>query len=393
MALLTVLIAAPLTVILLTALLNALTFPRLRRPRQARTQPAVPLQPFVSILIPARDEAAVIAGTVKALLAQPYPAFEVILLDDHSTDGTGDIARATARTIPGGGERLRVIAGQTLLSGWLGKNWACHQLAGAARGEVLIFADADVRWEANALPALVAHLTRTRADLLTVWSTQITVTWGERLIVPLIALVILGYLPAILVHRTPFPAFAAANGQCLAFRRKAYDKIGGHIGVRNQIVEDITLARRIKAAGLRLRMADGAGLITCRMYRDWRGVRDGFAKNITAGYGGKVIYLLAATLFHWLIFLVPPVWLLIGWLSPDPLYPLAPLALMVMGIAVRAITAAATRQRVIDALLMPLSALLMTRIALQAIWWQARYGGVRWKGRLIKPEEPTIQIE
>jgi chlorobactene glucosyltransferase len=383
--LLTALIAPPLTVILLTAALNAITFPRLRK-----TKLTPPSPPYVSVLIPARDEADVIAYTVKSLLAQQYPAFEIILLDDNSTDGTGEIARAAA----GGDSRLHVIAGQPLLPGWLGKNWACHQLAGAARGEILLFTDADVNWKPGALSALIHHLTRTSADLLTAWSTQTTITWGERLIVPLIALVILGYLPAFLVHWTPFPALAAANGQCLAFRRKAYDRIGGHISARSRIVEDIVLARRIKAAGLRLRMADGAGLITCRMYRSWRGVRDGFAKNIIAGYGGRAIFLLLATAFHWLIFLVPPLWLIGGGLLPaDPLYPLVPFLLTGAGLLIRAITAVATRQRVRDAIFMPISALLMTRIAAQALYWQLRYGGVHWKGRIIKPEEPTVQIE
>lgn len=388
---LTALIAPPLLVILFTALLNAVTFPRLRKLTSSPTPHGRGREtPYVSILIPARNEADVIAYTVKSLLAQSYPAFEIILLDDNSTDGTGAIAWAAA----GSDGRLQVINGQPLLPGWLGKNWACQQLANAARGEILIFADADVKWNAGALPALIRHLTRTKADLLTVWSTQTTITWGERLVVPLIALVILGYLPAFLVHWTRVPAFAAANGQCLAFRRKAYERVGGHIGTRDQIVEDIVFARRIKAAGLRLRMADGAGLITCRMYRDWRGVRDGFAKNIIAGYGGKAIYLLLATAFHWLIFLAPPLWLLFGWLlSADPLYPLAPFALTLTGLLIRGITALATRQRVGDAIFMPLSALLMTRIAAQALYWQMRYGGVLWKGRVIKPEEPRVMVE
>lgn len=397
---LSALIAPPLLIILFIALLNAVTFPRLRRtpkPKPPRPGQQVNLDltrplplPYVSVLIPARNEAETIAYTVKALLSQPYPAFEVILLDDQSTDGTGEIALAASN----GDQRLTIIKGQPLLPGWLGKNWACQQLANAARGDILLFTDADVQWQPGALEALIRHMTRTKADLLTVWSTQTTVTWSERLIVPLIALVILGYLPAFLVHMTPFPALAAANGQCLAFRRKAYTAIGGHIGVRDRIVEDITFARLIKAKGLRLRMADGAGLVVCRMYRNWRGVRDGFAKNIIAGYGGKVIFLLLATVFHWLIFLVPPLWLLTGWLWPlDTLYPVVPLLLTLLGLAIRAITALATRQRVQDALFMPLSALLMTVIAAQAIYWQVRYGGVVWKGRVIKPEEPKVLVE
>ena len=155
--------------------------------------------------------------------------------------------------------------------------------------------------------------------------------------------------------------------------------------MRGSIVEDISFARRIKAKGLRLVMADGAGLITCRMYRNWREVRDGFAKNILAGYGGRVSLLALATVFHWLIFVLPWLWLLIGGLLPQiGGWPVLPLLLVALGVSVRGLTAWATRQRIRDAFWMPLSALLMTAIAAQAVWWQWRYGGARWKGRTIK---------
>ena len=138
-------------------------------------------------------------------------------------------------------------------------------------------------------------------------------------------------------------------------------------------------------------MADGAAVITCRMYDGWNSVRDGFAKNIIAGYGGSVAFLALATIFHWLIFLVPPFWLLIGWIAPHPGYPFVPLGLTLAGIAVRAITAWVTRQRMIDAVFMPLSALLMTLIAAQAVVWQTR-GGIRWKGRVINGERAAAAL-
>lgn len=368
------------------AIVNTLTFPRLKGGSDLSSPP------HVSILIPARNEAAVIGQTVQGLLAQTYPHFEVIVLDDNSGDGTAALALAAAQGDP----RLRVLRGKPLPSGWLGKNWACHQLAQAAGGDWLIFTDADVRWTAEALAALAAEMDRTQADLLTVWPTQQTQSWGERLVVPLMALVILGYLPLLLVHHSPWPSLAAANGQCLAFRRKAYDAIGGHFALRDNVLEDVSFARRIKAKGFRLRMADGAGLINCRMYPDWPSVRDGFAKNILAGYGGSVIFLILATLFHWLVFLGPWLLLIINnqwsiinsqrflfidhwqltvnyWL----------LVLIALGIGIRMLTAAATRQRPRDALLLPLSVLLMTRIAAQALWWHW-HGGPRWKGRIVK---------
>ncbi len=374
--------AAVLIVMLLIALLNALTVPRLRPPQPDPARPVIipsAETPLVSILIPARDEATAIATTVRSLLEQTYAPFEVIILDDGSADGTGAVAQAAV----GADTRFQVITGQPLLEGWLGKNWACHQLSLRAQGSVIVFADADVQWQPGGLAALVALMQRTQADLLTVWATQVTVTWGERLIVPLMALAIFAYLPVLLVHHLTSAAFAAASGQCLAFRRSAYLALGGHICVRDSVVEDVSFARQIKQRGLRLRMADGAGLITCRMYRGWREVRDGFAKNVLAGYGGRVSLLVLATILHLVVFVLPALWLLTGWLLPfSDAYPRLPLLLTLLGIGVRALTAVATRQRGRDALLMPLSALLMTWIAGQAVWSQWRSAGRSRKGAL-----------
>ena len=335
------------------------------------------------MLIPARNEADVIGGTVRALLAQTHADLELILLDDGSTDGTADIARAAAARDP----RLRIITGQPLPPGWFGKNWACAQLADAATSDVLLFTDADVQWLPEGVTAALSLLDQSKADLLSVWPTQTTGTWGERLVVPLMAFVILGYLPWPLVGRSRFAVFAAANGQCLVFRRAAYEASGRHQAVRNSIIEDIALARRVKRAGGRLWMADGAGLVSCRMYRNWPEVRDGYAKNILAGYGNNLFFLALATLFHWLILLMPWAWLTLGlvWAVARP-YPLGPLLLIALGVAIRALTAAVTHQRVGDALLLPFSAMLMTAIAFRSAWWRLRYGGPRWKGRTLKAE-------
>lgn len=365
MAFALVFVTLALIVMALTAIVNALVFPRLR------AQSAPTPYPRISLLIPARNEATVIGQTVCHLLRQSYPDFEIVVLDDHSTDGTAEAVRLAGQGDP----RLRVLAGQPLPPGWLGKNWACHQLAAAASGEWLVFTDADVRWMPGALAAAAGMMQFSGADLLTVWPTQQVESWGERLVVPLMALAIVGYLPLPLVHHTPWRFFAAANGQCMVFRRGAYERVGGHEAVKGQIVEDVALARRAKARGLRLRMADGAGLIVCRMYQGWPSVRDGFAKNILAGHGDSVPFLMLSGVFHWLVFVFPWLWLLGG--RP------AALLLVSLGVAVRAVTAAVTRQRVADAVLMPISVLLMTVIAAHAVWWRWRFGGVRWKGRTI----------
>ncbi|MEQ8674358.1 MAG: glycosyltransferase [Aggregatilineales bacterium] len=373
--LLVLFVSAGLIVIALTTLLNVFMFPRLR----AKNPTTLTASPFVSVMIPARNEAKIIGEAINAMLAQDYPNFEVILLDDNSEDGTAEIAKLAGKDDP----RLTIMHGQPLPDGWMGKSWACHQMAQTAQGDILLFTDADTRWQPNALTALVAEMTRTRADLYTVWSTQETVTWAERLCVPLMALVVVGYLPIIGTHYIPLSTFGAANGQCMAWRKTAYERIGGHQAVHDNVLEDVTMARLVKGAGLRLRMADAAGLITCQMYTDWRSVRDGFAKNILAGYGSSTA-LIIATVFHWLIFLFPLMWLMIDF---SPL----PLLLTLIGLLVRALTAVFTRQRLADALLMPVSVILMTRIALQSLYWQARFGGPEWKGRRITKSTPPTQ--
>lgn len=345
----------------LIAILNALAFPRL----DAHETGGDP--PFVSILVPARDEAPRVAQTVGLLLAQAYPRFELLLLDDASTDGTAKRAVDAAR----GDSRFRLLRGHPLPEGWIGKNWACQQLSEAARGELLLFTDADVFWSPQALGAIVGRLSRSRADLLAVFPTQNTESLAERLVVPLMAMSVLGYLPVWAVHFIPWAVFSAANGQCLVFRRDAYARIGGHAAARSVIVEDMALAAHIKRAGLRLRLADAAGLVVTRMYTDWTEVRNGFAKNIIAGHGG-ILPLLLSTLFHWTVFLLPWIWLAGGDGRALPL--------IALGVGVRALTARVTRQRMADALLLPVSVLAMTAIAWQALAWHFR-GGPAWKGR------------
>jgi chlorobactene glucosyltransferase len=350
----------------------------------------VPAQPSVSAHL--RDDAAnpTVATSAEAttMAARPQPPST----SRHA--GAPDQPSAAAACLPRTDPppypfpTFHLIQGTPLPPGWLGKNWACQQLAETAAAtvpdaEVLVFTDADVCWEPGAVRALVAELQRSEGDLLSVWPTQTTVSWGERLTVPLMALAVLGYLPLRLAQDFYHPLAAAANGQCMAFRRGAYTAIGGHAAVRKAVVEDVRLAQRIKAAGLKLRMADGNYLIRCRMYAGWQAALDGYAKNILAGHGNHAALLLLSTLFHWTIFVLPWVWFLLGRDWDLPFWPLWPLILIGLGVGARAVTAGATHQRISDAPLMPLSVLLMTYVALRAVWWRWRFGGAVWKGRIL----------
>lgn len=363
----------PLLFFALTAILNAFTFPRLRKNQTTSSTP------FVSILIPMRNEATNIAATARSLLQQNYPNFEILILDDNSTDDSAKIALQAAEGDP----RLRIIQGSALPAGWLGKPWACHQLTTHARADHLLFTDADARWQPDALAALMAEFTRTQAHLLTIWPTQISQTWGERLVVPLMALAIQAYLPILAVHHLPWKIFAHAMGQCLLFKRAAYQQIGGHKTIKSAIVDDMAFAYAIKSHKLRLRAAEGNGLIQTRMYHNWPEVRAGFAKNILAGHGNSLIFLIFSTLFHWWIFIIP--WLLTlqySMFAPQSLG--IPITFALLGVLTRALTACVTHQRIKDAFLMPISVILMTIIAAQAVRWHIS-GGPQWKGRALKP--------
>jgi chlorobactene glucosyltransferase len=370
MSILLFFITGVLLIFLFTLAMNLLIFPKLKSRKLEQT-------PFVSLLIPARNEAAIIELTIQNILRQTYPNFELLILDDNSEDGTGAIVKTV------NDNRLHLLKGSPLPENWLGKPWSCRQLAESAKGEILIFTDADVQWQPNALEILVAEMQSSGVDMLTVWPCQITETWPERLTVPLMAMVILAYLPTIMVHHSPFSIFAAANGQCMAWKREAYFGIGGHEIVAQNVLDDVTMARAAKAAGYRIRMVDGNEHIATRMYHDWPTVRDGYAKNMLAGYG-SVPALVAATILHWLIFLLPYALLF----SPD--YRLWAGIIIIIGLALRAISAWFTHQRLWDALLMPLSVFIMTFITLRSLYWHYT-GSARWKGRTLSKKDSQWQ--
>jgi chlorobactene glucosyltransferase len=366
MIFLMLLITGILLIFSLTLAMNLLLFPRLKAQKAKNL-------PFVSILIPARNEASIIELTIRNILSQTFSNFELIILDDNSEDNTAEIVSGFLDP------RLKLLNGESLPENWIGKPWACWQLAQAAKGEFLIFTDADVQWQAPALESIVAELEASQVAMLTVWPSQITKTWPERLTVPLIALVILAYLPIVMVHHSPFSLFAAANGQCMAWKREVYFRLTGHQLVAKNVLDDVRMARAAKAAGFRIRSLDGNQQIATRMYQDWTTVRDGFAKNILAGYG-NVPALLAATVLHIVVFLVPYLLLF------TPEYQLWAAMLILMGISLRAVSAWFSHQRVLDSLFMPISVLLMTVIALQSIYWHFT-GTAVWKGRKLNQKE------
>lgn len=235
----------------------------------------------LSILIPARNEAASIGAAIDSVLASRGAELELLVLDDHSTDDTARVVARRARQDP----RVRLLGATRHEPALWGKPQACAQLAVAARGDYLVFMDADVRLAPDAVARLAHAMDTSPAAMLSGVPRQRTVTLAEKLVVPLIQFVLLGFLPLAAMRRSQLPGFGVACGQLLVVRTDAYRTAGGHLGVADRIHDGMALARAFRNARFGTDLADFSDLATCRMYRSTRGVIDGFAKNAHEGLG------------------------------------------------------------------------------------------------------------
>lgn len=343
-----------------TLAVNSVAFPRLDRPYQRTGR-----RPRVSLLTPARDEAHNVPKLLGGLLKQG--ADEVILLDDGSSDGTGDIAREMCS----GTEGARVMGGTPLPEGWAGKNWACQQLAQAATGDVLIFVDADVEWQAGALDALLAELERSGADLLSCWPRQNVGSAGERLITPLIDMYLLTLLPYPAMS-LPLVVTATAVGQVMVFKRSTYDAVGGHELVKGDVLEDVLFAKRLKAQGYQVKGVLGGSRIGVRMYEDYATSVNGYAKSWLPVHGNSRILLSLALAGQFCVMTLP-------WMMDFP----GAKVLRVTGLLERAAVAwvAGRRQSgdLAEGVLGPLGPLLLL-----PTYRKAMRKKVKWKGRVYQ---------
>jgi hypothetical protein len=280
---------------------NLLTLPRLHLDAE------LPEGALVSILIPARNEATNIRACLETALASRGVAVEVVVADDDSEDGTGEIVAAIAARDP----RVRLIQVPPLPQGWTGKVHACHRLAAAARGTHLLFIDADVRLEPGAAAAMAWHARTHDLAMVSGVPRQILRSLGEGLTVPAINLLLLGYLPGGGRAESRVPGMAAACGQLILCDAPAYRGIGGHEAVRDVLHDGLQLARRFRTAGHRTEVVDGATLATCRMYHSFRESWAGFVKNAREGMATPIglpiwtVLLAGAHLWPWALL---PAW-------------------------------------------------------------------------------------
>ena len=233
--------------------------------------------PAVSVLIPARDEAATLGDCLRCALDQDHPVHEILVLDDSSTDGTGDIVDEIATDQP----IVQHLHGAPLPDGWMGKSHALYQAATRATGEWLLFIDADVKLAPQALRQAIGMARADGCDMLS-WFAQFELkSFWERSMMPFIADFIVLFSPLDKVN-DPASDHCIANGQFILIRREVYDKVGGHAAIRSSVIDDVSLARAVKFGGWKYRMAFALGLMKTRMYSSLGQIWNGFAKNFYA---------------------------------------------------------------------------------------------------------------
>ncbi|MDI6400761.1 glycosyltransferase family 2 protein [Balneolaceae bacterium ANBcel3] len=284
-------------------------------------------KPMVSVLIPSRNEGQTLPKLLESLEKQDYSEIEILVLDDGSEDNTKQVADQFARN---SSFEMRVISGEQRPEGWLGKNWACHQLSQAARGSLLLFLDADTWLDASAVKRMVAMIQKYELNVLTVWPHQCMPTRLEKTVIGTVYSTVALYLPTLYSYKAPRwiptstlkrktkPLFASACGQCLLFDREAYQRTGGHASVKGEVVEDVMLARRAVASGEVMRMFRGNDTLFCRMYQNRQDLFNGFRKNFYAGFGGRLFPFVLSWILHLIVFIFPPIlfiYLLMGGLN------------------------------------------------------------------------------
>ncbi|MGY1666256.1 glycosyltransferase [Geodermatophilus sp. SYSU D00696] len=325
----------------------------------------------VTVVVPVRDEEAQVRGCLAAVLASRGVAdLRVVVVDDGSTDGTAGVVRGIADP------RVRLLTAPPPPEGWLGKPHACWVGAQSAADDgYLVFVDADVRLAPDAVAAAVALLDAHGLDLVSPWPRPVTGTAAERLVQPLSPWLWLTTLPLRAAERSRRPSLTAANGQFLALTRRGYLRARGHAAVRDEVVEDVALARAVKRSGGRAVPAAGAALAECRMYDGWAAMREGYGKSLWASVAGSPAASLTAAAVLTAVGVVPPLAALrgsraglLGWAA---------------GVAGRAVSAAVTGGRVWpDALAHPVSLLALDVLLARSVAGHRR-GTLTWRGRAV----------
>jgi chlorobactene glucosyltransferase len=371
--------------LLLIAILGNLLL-NLRSLRTARADDEVPDSlPLISVLVPARNEEVTIRTCLDSLLRQDYPNFEVLVLDDASTDGTAEIVREIAAR----DSRVRLIEGEPLRLGWAGKPFACHQLAGEAKGSWLLFTDADTVHSPFGLRIVLNTAVRSRAALVSGFPHQRTLSVWHKMAMPLMCyFFLLCSIPFWWPQRFRRNLASVTIGQFLFFSAEEYRSIGGHEAVKSRLLEDIWLGRVMARHGYRQLTLDLSPVVSCEMYRGLGTMWQGITRWLYSVASVSALVLPVLMVVVVLLFLAPFLWLAHGLLLSEPPFGWQALVALQVGVLLLARYLAGRRfsQPTSSTIMHPIGVGFLVIAALYTSYHRLRGGGVRWKERLYDPE-------
>ncbi|MBL8005055.1 MAG: glycosyltransferase [Candidatus Kapabacteria bacterium] len=374
-------ITAALLIFFGIAIRNLFLFPKIKK---SNTNTNIRTFPKVSIMVPARNEEKSIQACVESLLSMDYPDFEVIVLNDNSTDATGSILESIVERYP---EKLTVINGTPLPQGWVGKPWACHQLSQHAKGELLLFTDADTVHSSESLRAVVEYFLTEKVDFVSMIPYEKMDTWGEATIIPMIHYLYFAYLPNDWIAKKPSVSVSAANGQYMFFKSEVYRAIGGHTAVKNNVVEDVFLARTVKKEGYITGLINGSEIVTCKMYWNFKETFEGFSKNFYPGMSYRPFAMFTSITHFFLLYIAPVIFLIFALVTQNFSFELfwLPLLHYTIFTTIRGIITYSFSMPIYQMFLHPLCAALAIGIGINSVRWSR--SKIQWKGRSYSKEE------
>lgn len=324
-------------------------------------------QPKISILVPARNEEKNISNVINCLLKQSYKNYEIMILDDNSEDKTYDIIAEMAERE----RKVKIFTGESLPEGWLGKNWACYQLSKKADGKIFLFIDADVMLKPHGINYVFWLFSKNNLNLLSVFPSQKIESFGAKLIVPLMNWLLLTFLPLKMVFTSNKQIFNAANGQFIMIERDTYNLIGNHEKFKDQVVEDMEIARSVKSKKKRLMTCVGNNVISTNMYSSFSEAFNGFSKNFYKGFNTSKLSFLFI-IFSLLILFLFPLLFAIG----NSFYFLIVIVIIFQRLIVSIIS---KESLTLNTLLHPLQMIMMFLIGVSSLSGKKKF----WKNRII----------
>ncbi|MBI4836713.1 MAG: glycosyltransferase [Candidatus Abawacabacteria bacterium] len=332
---------------------------------------------LVTVMIPARNEEKVIEKCLRSIMKQDYPQWEAIIYNDQSSDQTGAIADSLAKEDP----RICVMHGKHLPEGWVGKNHGCYQMSQKAKGHWYLFGDSDTVYEPDAISRALATADEHGLEFLSFFPRFDNYTFGERALLPLFYFYVCSFVPLTQITTNPHPHVVAVNGSFILVKQSLYEQIGGHVAVKDKILEDVLMGRHTKSLGHKVGYGDGTSLYSVHMYDNVRGIWEGFSKNAFSFFGWNYLHATLFILFIFIFCFFPFVAIVLGWLNHNLIFLLTGLISGAVYLFTMLVLSFQMRQGLWGVIMFPISIFLSLAVIVNSMIRVATGKGLTWKGR------------